>query len=170
MESLLNLKNLSNTRWLARSELIRVVCISFEVIQSTLVDISTSNSFDAKNKNASHQSHMETYINRLWYKFDVSEERHAPYAADDRNPSITWVKHHRCYRHHTEHGWVAEKKRLSWYNESRDQSWRIPAEASDEKSTNSIRPESRNHRKGNTSSVLSRRAYKAAEHADIGVC
>ena len=110
MESLLNLKNLSNTRWLARSELIRVVCISFEVIQSTLVDISISNSFDAKNKNASHQSHMETYINRLWYKFDVSEERHAPYAADDRNPSITWVKHHRCYRHHTEHGWVAEKR------------------------------------------------------------
>ena len=89
VESLLNLKNLSKTRWLARSGSIRVVWISFEVIQNTLVEISTSNSFDAKNKNASRQSHMETYINRLCYKFDVSEERHAPYAADDRNPSVT---------------------------------------------------------------------------------
>ena len=83
VESSLNLKNLSKTRWLARSGSVRVVWISFEVIQNT-VEISTS-----KNKNASRQSHMETYINRLCYKFDVSEERHAPYAADDRNPSVT---------------------------------------------------------------------------------
>ena len=88
VESSLNLKNLSKTRWLARSGSIRVVWISFEVIQNT-VEISTSNSFDAKNKNAIRQSHMETYINRLCYKFDVSEERHALYAADDRSPSVT---------------------------------------------------------------------------------
>ena len=50
VESSLKLRNLSKTRWLVRSESIRAVWISFEVIQNTLVDISTSNSFDTKTK------------------------------------------------------------------------------------------------------------------------
>ena len=50
VESSLKLRNLSKTRLLARSESIRAVWISFEVIQNTLADISRSNSFDAKTK------------------------------------------------------------------------------------------------------------------------
>ena len=49
-ENSLKLRNLSKTRWLARSESIRAVWISFEVIQNTLVDVSTSKSFDVKTK------------------------------------------------------------------------------------------------------------------------
>ena len=85
VESLLKLRKLSKTRWLARSESIRAVWISFKVIQNTLVDISRLISLTSKQK---RQSHLETYINRLCYKFDVYEERHATYVIY-RNPLFT---------------------------------------------------------------------------------
>ena len=87
VESLLKLRNVSKTRWLARSESILAVWISFKVIQNTLVDVSRLISLTSKQKRQ-RQSHLETYINTLCYKFDVYEERHAAYASDDRNPLL----------------------------------------------------------------------------------
>ena len=153
--------------------------ISFKVIQNTLVEITTSNSFDAKTKMQAVNLTWKlpsidfaislVFMKNVMYRINqITETLQSPLLNIIDALAIIRSTVESLKKIQDEYNTMNQEINagITFLRKVGNDDLEEEFQRKHWKALFLIRPESRNHRKGNASLVLSRRVYEAVEHVD----